>query len=392
MGLKAILKKSKFTYAAARTLRKCPYPFLRFFQRAAHALRGVDAKKVYFSSFSGRLYNENPKYVCEALHEICPEAKLVFRLNRAGMRQDDIPAYVTRVPQYSPRTLWHMATARVLVKNACLKPWMLKFPNQTYIQLWHGDRGLKKILFDLRPNAEKIYQEWKCMDIGVSASDFGSRVYMRRAMRFSGELIECGYPKNDVLLANPPEVAAETRRALHLPEGTKVLLYAPTFRDKNIGSAMQAGFSLKKLHAALESSTGEKWLILNRGHSNNAGLRADEGMDVSNFPDVSRLLLVTDMLITDYSSICGDFMLLDRPIILYHADAESYAADDHGLVFDPAASPYQIAHSEAELIEMVCHPADPAENCRALREFYGTKESGHASHTVAERIQKILRS
>ena len=155
---------------------------------------------------------------------------------------------------------------------------------------------------------------------------------------------------------------------------------------------MQAGFSLKKLHAALERETGEKWVILNRGHSNNAGLRADEGMDVSAFPDVSRLLLVTDMLITDYSSICGDFMLLDRPILLYHADAESYAADDHGLVFDPATSPYRIARSEAELIEMACHPTDPAENCRALREFYDTKESGHAAQAVAARIRQILQS
>ena len=390
MGLKSILKKSKLTYAVARTLRKAPYPLLRAFMSAAHGLRGVEKNKVYFSSFSGRLYNENPKYVCEALHALCPDARLVFRLNRTGMQQDDIPAWVERVPQYSLRALYHMATARVIVKNACLKPWMRKFGDQTYVQLWHGDRGLKKILFDLRPDADRLYQEWKCMDIGVSGSDFGSRVYMRRAMRFSGELIECGYPKNDILLANPPEIAERTRRRLSIPEGTKVLLYAPTFRDKDIGSAMNANFSLKKLHTALERESGEKWLILNRGHSNNGRLRADEGMDVSDYPDVSELLLITDMLITDYSSICGDYMLLDRPIILYHADAQRYAAEDHGLVFDPADSPYQIARSEDELIAMACHPADPVENCRALHTFYGTKESGRAAQTVAGRIQDIL--
>ena len=391
MGLKSILKKSRLTYAVARTLRKAPNPLLRGIMRTSHALFGIDSDKVYFSSFSGRLYNENPKYVCEALHAICPEAKIVFRLNRAGMRQADIPAYVVRVPQYSVAALRHMATARVIVKNACLKPWMVKFADQTYIQLWHGDRGLKKILFDLRPNAEKLYQEWKCMDIGVSGSNFGSRVYMRRAMRFSGELMECGYPKNDILLENPPEVVADVRRELGLPADAKVLLYAPTFRDKNIGSAMAANFSLKKLHDALQRETGESWIFLNRGHSNNASLRADEGRDVSDYPDVSRLLLVSDMLITDYSSICGDFMLLNRPIILYHADVENYAAEDHGLAFDPAESPYRIAHSEDELIEMACHPADPVENCRALSAFYGEKESGRASQIVAERIREILK-
>ena len=90
MGLKAIVKKNRAVYRLANAVRKLPYPLIRAYMAACHALRGVDGKKVYFSSFSGKLYNENPKYVCEALHEIAPDAKIVFRLNAQGMRQTDV--------------------------------------------------------------------------------------------------------------------------------------------------------------------------------------------------------------------------------------------------------------------------------------------------------------
>lgn len=384
MGLKAIIKKNLLVYAAAKRLRALPYPLLRLFMRACHALRGVDGNKVYFSSFGGRLYNENPKYVCEALLTLCPEAKAVFRLNRAGMAQAEIPAGVVRVRQNSLAALYHMATARVIVKNAALRPWMTKAKDQIYIQLWHGDRGLKKILLDKDPQMKLIDRE--LMDVGVAASDLGREVYLRRGFGFAGEIMECGYPKNDLLAHPPAGLEQEIRRRLGL-SGKRTLLYAPTFRDSTSGSAQQANFSLRRLQEAMERATGEEWIILTRGHSLNTGVRADAGKDMSSYPDVSELLLATDMLITDYSSICGDYLLLGRPILLYHADRGQY---DRKLIFDPEASPYKIAHSEEELIALATNFGDARENCRALAEFYGMKESGHASAAVAEKIRNML--
>lgn len=384
MGLKTFIKKNRFIYTAAKGLRALPYPFLRLFLRACHALRGMEKNKVYFSSFGGKLYNENPKYVCEALLEICPDAKAVFRLNRAGMAQREIPAGVTRVRQHSLAALYHMATARVIVKNAALRPWMTKARDQVYIQLWHGDRGLKKILLDKDPQMKLIDRE--LMDVGVAASEMGERIYLRRGFGFTGEVMNCGYPKNDILVHPPEGLEREIRRRLGL-DGKKTLLYAPTFRDSTSGGAQRANFSLRRLKEALERATGEAWEILTRGHSLNTGVCADAGRDVSAYADVSELLLATDMLVTDYSSICGDYLLLGRPIILYHADRGQY---DRELIFDPEESPYRIAHSEEELIALATHFGDARENCRALAEFYGVKESGRASRAVAEKIRDIL--
>ena len=384
MTLKAILKKNKLVYTAANQLRTLPYPFLRIFMLACHALRGVDEKKVYFSSFSGKLYNENPKYVCEALLKICPDAKIIFRLNRQGMQQAEIPPQVIKVKQYSLSAPFHMATARVIVKNAVLQPWMTKFRDQTYIQLWHGDRGLKKILLDKNPEAK--LPDKALLDIGVAASEMGKEIYLRRGFGFEGEILDCGYPKNDILLNPPAGLEEQLRRELGL-EGKKALLYAPTFRDKTSGSAQNANFSLRKLKDILEKTDGCEWEILTRGHNLNTGVKADAGRDVSAYPDVSRLLLATDMLITDYSSICGDYLLLGRPIILFHGDSGQY---DRELIFDPETSPYKIAHTEEELLEIAANFGDAQENCRAIAQFYKTTESGRASEIVAERIREIL--
>lgn len=391
MGLKAIVKKNPIVYALANAVRKIPYPILRAYMGACHALRGVDANKVYFSSFTGKLYNENPKYVCEALHEIAPDTRIVFRLDAQGMRQTDVPDYVGRVPRYSPKAFFHMATARVVVKNAALLPYMRTWRDQYYIQLWHGDRGLKKICLDMENADPKKCIDRYYMNLGVCASDMGRDIYMRRAFGYTGELLECGYPKNDLLLKNPPETAAAVRKRLGIPPDTRVLLYAPTFRQRETGSAMRANFSLKRLQSALERATGAKWAMLTRGHMLNTGCESDGGTDVSGYPDVTELLLITDMLITDYSSVAGDFLLMDRPIILYHADRAAYTGADRSLIFDPDKSPYRIAFDERELIEIACNFGDAAENCRALREFYGTHESGHASRAVAERIVRALK-
>lgn len=383
MGLKAIIKQNKWIYAAAKCLRALPYPFLRGYMKICRGMRGIDGKKVYFSSFGGKLYNENPKYVCEALMKACPEAKIIFRLNRAGMAQE-LPEEIIKVPQNSPAALFHMATAKVIVKNAALRPWMAKSKEQVYIQLWHGDRGLKKILLDKDPAAN--VPDRKLMDIGVSASEMGTQCYMRRGFGFGGEVLECGYPKNDILVNPPAGLEANIRRELGL-EGKKILLYAPTFRDKTSGSAQQANFSLGRLKKTLEEATGEEWEVLTRGHTLNTGVKADAGRDVSAYPDVSELLLATDMLVTDYSSICGDYMILERPIILYHADRGQY---DRELIFDPEKSPYRIAHNEEELTGIAARFGDAAENCRALAGFYGMRESGRASEIVAGRIKEII--
>ena len=387
MTLKALLKKSKFTYRLAVMLRRAPDPFLAGWMRLCHGLFGVDKNKVYFSSFGGMLPNDNPRAVCEALHGIYPEAKLVFRVNRQGMAEDT-PDYITKVPQRSLRGLREMATARVIVKNAGLLPWMRKFSDQYYIQTWHGDRGFKKIRLDRSAPAKPLLREAGYLDLMVSGSRFGSGVY-RTAFRFEGEILECGCPRNDVLLKNPPEIAERTRRELGISPDTRVLLYAPTFRNSTTGAKFCAPLSLDRVRDTLEKTTGDKWVCLSRGHVLNLGVQSDAWMDVSRYPDVNPLLLISDMVISDYSSLAGDFMLLDRPAIFYQPDLDEYLSE-RGLYFDPLKSPLIVARTEEELLDILSRPIDAAANCREVLDFFGSYETGEAAVLTARRIARIL--
>ena len=387
-SLKGLIKGSRAAYGAISALKHLPYPLISGWMRFCHRRYGVEGNKVFFSSYDGTLFNDNPRAVAEALHEMVPGARIVFRLDARGMRMN-LPDWVEAVPRLSLQTLREMATSRAIVTNAGMKIWMVKFGDQYYVQTWHGDRGFKKIYLDVDPNRRYYREEGPRIDLAVSGSDFGSRVY-RTGMGAKKEVLACGCPRNDLLLRNPPEAAKRVRDALKIEPGTRVLMYAPTFRAADSGGRQVAGLSLEKVRAALESATGEKWICVTRSHEVARGIASDAAMDVSDWPEPSELLLIADMLITDYSSIGGDFMLLNRPVIYFQPDRGDYDRERGGLYFDPEESPLKVAHGEDELLDMLAHPFDAAANCREVLGFFGCRETGRAARIVAQRVAEQL--
>ena len=387
-SLKGLLKRNKVTYAVASALKKLPYPLLSGYMRLCHWRYGVEGNKVFFSSYDGTLYNDNPRAVAEALHALRPDAKLVFRLNARGRRMA-LPDWVTVVPQLSRETLREMATSRAIVTNVGMKIWMVKFDDQFYVQTWHGDRGFKKIYLDVNPDRLYYKKEGPRIDLAVSGSEFGSDVY-RTGMGARKEILACGCPRNDILLRNPPEMAARVRASLGIPQDARVLMYAPTFRSADTGGRQAAGLSLERVKRVLEQTTGESWVCVTRSHEVARGIASDAAMDVSEWPEPSELLLIADMLITDYSSIGGDFMLLNRPVIYFQPDRRGYERERNGLYFDPEQSPLVVAHDEAELLDIISHPFDATANCRAVLDFFRCRETGRAAEIVAERVARAL--
>ena len=111
----------------------------------------------------------------------------------------------------------------------------------------------------------------------------------------------------------------------------------------------------------------------------------DRFFSMNAYPNINELFYITDLLITDYSSIGGDFMLLGRPVVYYQPDTGDYNAE-RGMYFDPDQSPLIVAHSEAELLDILSRPIDGPGNCRAVLDFFGANETGRAAEIVAERI------
>jgi len=384
MNLKQMVRKFPRIANFAKSLRA---PLGRSYIAAHHMFPGVKKKRVFFSSFVGKSYNDSPRYICEELLKLRPDIDVVWQLSPNASGRNRLPKGVRTVPHHSLKALRAMATSAVIVDNFNRPFYIPKFPDQYYIQTWHGDRALKKILFDM--NDGKDYPDRKYMDLCISASDFGTQLY-RTAFRYEGHVLQCGMPRNDVLIHPDKALIAEVRKRLGIPAGAKVLLYAPTFRNTNVAQKIVANIDLVRTQKALEISTGEKWVCLARGHASNTGVLAEGAMDVSSYPEMAELLLATDLLITDYSSSITDFMLLNRPLLLFQPDRAAYEADDRAFYFDMDASPFPIAKSMDELIALVQDLPALAAACPKLCEFFGVTESGESAKIVAERIAERI--
>lgn len=370
---KQLIKKIKPLYGALSAARRF---VLGNYMRLNWKKHGISKNKVVFSSFKGMSCSDSPLAIAKALHDIRPEADIVFQL-RPGA---DAPEWVRTAAPGSLAWLRELATAKVTVDNFNKPFFQRKLPGQRYIQTWHGDRGFKKVMYDMDPNGG--YPDYMDMDLAVAGSDFCEGMY-RTAFRYTGEVMKTGLPRNDCLLQNID--IKKARRLCGLPEDKNIVLYAPTFRDSNQGGQFKPDFDIDAAHAALEKATGREWLVVSRAHDMNSGI-AGAVIDMTDFPEMSLLMQASDLLITDYSSCAGDFPLLGRPVILYHSPDRF----ERELYFDVEKSPFMIAHSEAELHALFGKLDNGAQNARDVLDYFGTHENGRSAYDVARRICEWL--
>lgn len=360
--------------------------------RGGRLFRGINPNKVVFCCFEGRSYGDNPRVISERLHERCPEAEIVWLFTRAGMSRvkDALPPYIRPVFYKRKEAFLEQATARVWVDNMTKQRYLtLAKDRQFYVQTWHGDRAIKKICYDLHLPGDSRRIEEKCSRV-LTASTFGEGLY-RTAFRYRGEYIKAGSPRNDILVKNDPADTARVREALGVPEGVRLLLYAPTYRTYGEILPKSVQMDLDRVLRRLEVKTGERWLCLFRAHYKSAGIDLeavqDRLVDVTQYEDMAQLLMAADMVLTDYSSAALDFIIRDKPALFYIPDWDNYVAT-RGVYFDVHDTPFLLAHDQAELEAQIdgLTPEKAAENCAAIREYFGYYETGRATDAACDYI------
>ncbi|GIN58830.1 CDP-glycerol--glycerophosphate glycerophosphotransferase [Lederbergia ruris] len=368
---------------------------LKVFMFTCNKILGVDNNKIVFISFGGKYYSGNPKAISEKLNQLDSNLKIVWLFHDPDEKNDVVPKYVIRKKVYSLTGIKALATAKVWVDNSCKPLFIYKSKKQKYIQTWHGDRGFKKVVLD-SPHVTKDFRilESKICDLMVSGSDYGDKKF-RSAFNYQGEILKYGCPRNDMLIENNPLRKKRIKRLLSIEENVKVLLYAPTYRHNavNENKLQPSTFNLLNTIKELEDLTKNEWICIVRAHSSIRGLdnipeNNEKIINGNLIDDMNELLLISDFLITDYSSSAGDFALLNKPIILFQPDREKYIMGGKRLYFDLNNSPYWIAENNEELIELLKNIewGSTGRNCKEILNFYGTKETGQASQKVAEYI------
>ncbi|WP_219471946.1 CDP-glycerol glycerophosphotransferase family protein [Nonomuraea rhizosphaerae] len=286
-----------------------------------------------------------------------------------------------------------LARSRFIVTNAFLPVWFRAREDQVVLQTWNGTPAKRigndqpHMARDPRPPIwHRQAAEVRGWDVLLSQSPWATPV-LRRAFGYQGEILEAGLPRNDVLTSpDREELAAAVRAKLGLVEGKRVVLYAPTWRDYDRKNAM-----VKLDLAKAREELGADHELLVRAHPMQAVPAVPEiAHDVTTYPDIADILLVTDVLVTDYSSVMFDFAATGRPMVFYGYDLPKYSSK-RGLYIDlPEQAPGPVLSTSAEVIEALRSidevAAAHADRYDAFRATFAPRDDGKATARVVDHL------
>ena len=354
----------------------------------------VEKNKIVFVNGSGWGFGGNPKYVALDLMRTEKTLELVWAAEDPDTK---LPDGIRIVKYGSYEYYQELGTARVWIDNQHKNLFTRKRSGQVYMQTWHGGGPLKKIEFDAKglPGSylELCEMNSKMEDIMVSPTAFNSMLY-RRAFHYTGEIMECGYPRNDIFW-KPDIYRNKIKEHCGIRAEEGIVLYAPTFRETN--SRNEALLDLEAVKDALEYRFGKRYHVFVRCHPSDkesaekyAGCKG--WMNMTDYEDPQELLAAADILITDYSSIMWDFSLQKKPVFLFHPDLKSYEKE-RGYYLSFEMMPYIEAFSNADLNEKIAEFDEKKyeeEMDKFLKE-YGSFDKGNAAEAVTRRLLEIMR-
>ena len=369
-----------------------------------------DNKLVIFESFHGKQYSDNPRAIYEYLAKNHPEYKLVWSVDRRHINRFQ-KIGVPFAKRFSIRWLFLMTRAKYWVTNARLPLWIPKPRKTVYLQTWHGT-PLKRLATDMEevhmPGTDTLMykksfvKETSKWDYLISPNAYSTKIF-NRAFQFKGEMIESGYPRNDYLYdANNKQQIHQLKQRMNLPMDKQILMYAPTWRDNQYYAQGRYKFSFQFDLDMLQKTFGKTHVILLRLHylvAENLDLLKYEGfvMDFSAYEDIRDLYIVSDLLITDYSSVFFDYANLRRPILFYVYDIEEYRDSLRGFYFDlEEKAPGPLVKTTKELIQEIQKlEKDGFTPSPEYEEFYKQfcyLEDGQATKRVVEKVFDIGKS
>jgi len=344
--------------------------------------------KVVYNSFAGR-YSDSPRALYERNRHRRPLAEHVWLcdpLHAAGF-----PADAVTVPATGPAARAALESADLIIANTHIELDWVKKPGALYLQTWHGT-PLKRIHNDVlwAPPGRLAYldRDVARWDYLVSPNEV-STPRLREAFGFTGEVLEVGYPRNDVLSAPAAAVIrARVRAALGIPDDVTAVLYTPTWRDDEYFADGTPNVQLALDVEAFVRELGPKQWLLPRLHymvtDRSEALDREGVVDVSRYPDVHELYLAADVMITDYSSTMFDFAITGKPMLFYAYDLDSYRDSLRGFYFDfQPLAPGPVLKTSQEVIGALQNLDEVrhgyAERYETFRQLFTHLDDGHAS-------------
>lgn len=366
-------KKSTF-------FRYCLRKLWFVYKRAQYLLfagEKVQENLILFEAFMGRSYADSPKalYQYLILEEKYKDFQFIWAFKEPEEKKKYFSDSRTKLVRYNSKEYYrYYSKAKYWISNSRIPEWIYKKKGQVYIQTWHGT-PLKKLGFDikvkggnalnsLREIQKKYEMDAKRYDYMISPSRFCTEK-LRSAFALdkwgkADIIVETGYPRNDFLYSFTEQDVKKIREKLNLPTGKKIILYAPTWRDNQHKAGVGYVYQPEMDFDYLRCELSEEYIILFRAHyfvANSFDFEKYQGFiyNVSSIDDINELYIISDILVTDYSSVFFDYANLKRPILFYMYDLEEYEHELRDFYFSIDELPGPILHLEKELVHQIHH-------------------------------------
>ena len=396
-------------------LRKIIRSFNSFIRKINYKISSfgvkVDEKTLLFCCFNGKSYSCSPKAIYEYMinTDEFKDYKFIWafldeKKYKNLEKNKNTSVVKIRTKEYKKC----LAKAKYWIFNYKIPDFLYPKKNQIFVQCWHGT-PLKRLGCDLEhfdnmlntiDGIKKRYKiEASKFTYFISPSKFASEKFISawnlKEIGKENIIVEEGYPRNDFLFNYKEKDVQQIRKKLGIEnDNRKIILYAPTYRSDQhqtgLGYVYKEEIDFKKM----EEKFGKEYLILFRPHyfiANSFDFDKYKGFvyNVANIDDINELYIISDILITDYSSVFFDYANLKRPMIFFMYDLEHYKNESNGFYIDLNELPGPIVETQEDLeklIEDVDFNIGSSKKYKEFNEKYNYLDDGNASKRVIEKV------
>ncbi|MFC4067451.1 CDP-glycerol glycerophosphotransferase family protein [Actinoplanes subglobosus] len=355
------------------------------------ALRDV----VLLDAAPGRRFFDDPAALLAELRSRPDAPEVLWTVDRGQPLPDGVEA----VSLGSPAWYSALATSRWVVTNDNLPLWFRPATGQVVLRLAGGWPVARSgALASAHPLGQTLIDQLRsdaASWTAVASPSPTATPVLREEFGFDGTVLEYGRPANDLLSAIDRDAAkAHVLQLLGLPEKTSLVLYAPTRRPSDLRrrGASDPGRLLDLLGVASALPADHRLLVRRHpGVPDDVMGQVDGVLDVTAYPQVSELLLATDMLVTDYSALLADYASTGRPALLYVPDLEEFEGSP-GLNVDlEREAPGPLLRESSEVAAALQDiPAIVAEHRHRAEAFAATHGAGGEGGAAAKLVDWMM--
>ena len=359
-----------------------------FFFRFIGVFVKCEPNTILFGSFSGKAFNDSPKAIYDEL--IKREEFSGYDFVWAFEKPEHFSLPTGRKIKINSMKYFITAIkAKYWIANVNIERG-LKFKKKT-TRFLHTGHGTGPQLCGNAVKGRKFY-DYSNVDIMCADGPFIKEVFVRDFKANPNNFLMCGRPREDELFTIDDDDKRRFRKAFGIPEGKKVILYAPTWRDDSYNPRGK-DYNIIPINVdEWEKALSKEYVVIFRAHSQstvkNSFPFSSFFINGSTYPFINHQIAIADIVISDYSSLMWDAALIKKPIVSYAYDYENYSTT-RGLYFNMRQEfPGGVVESEEQLIKRICDFDFNKETqfSKDLAEKFITRNSSSATNACIEAL------